>query len=350
MNPTFQGSANNIIAKQLIRKTLLFAGLTMLLLSIIIGCVAYYFEKESLQRQFHKIESSYIDSIRTALWISDTEMIDALLMGIGDFHEIEYAGIYVNGILFSETGQKSTDQEMDWISPITHLYDGKTYQLGELHVQKNDGFVKKQIFRTVFIAVATQVLSILIICGAVLWLMYHSVIQRLLVITSYTSAMSMESLGTPLILEKSSEPPDELDALTDAINHMRLNLHHEFIHRKKAEESVREHRDNLEKIVEERTGILKSTNEKLIQEIDERKEIESQREALIEKLQDALSDIKQLTGLLPICSHCKKIRDDKGYWQQIEQYIHEHSDAQFSHGICQECAKKYYPDMELYEE
>jgi len=110
------------------------------------------------------------------------------------------------------------------------------------------------------------------------------VIQRLLVITSYTSAMSMESLGTPLILEKSSEPPDELDALTDAINHMRLNLHHEFIHKKKAEDSVREHRDNLEKIVEERTDILKSTNEKLIQEIDERKEIELEREALISKL------------------------------------------------------------------
>ena len=64
---------------------------------------------------------------------------------------------------------------------------------------------------------------------------------------------------------------------------------------------------------------------------------------------EALSKIKTLSGLLPICSHCKKIRDDKGYWNQIESYIHKHSDAEFSHSICPECAKKYYPDMDLYE-
>ncbi len=76
----------------------------------------------------------------------------------------------------------------------------------------------------------------------------------------------------------------------------------------------------------------------------------SQRKRLSQSCKNALSDIKQLTGLLPICSHCKKIRNDKGYWQQIEQYIYEHSDAQFSHGICQECAKKHYPDLDLYDD
>lgn len=60
-------------------------------------------------------------------------------------------------------------------------------------------------------------------------------------------------------------------------------------------------------------------------------------------LRQALNEIKALRGILPICSSCKKIRDDKGYWQQIEQYISEHSEAQFSHGVCPECAKKLYP-------
>jgi methyl-accepting chemotaxis protein len=346
----FPGPARNILARRLINKTLLFAMVTTVLLTIIIGCIAYFVEKESLERQFKKIESSYIDFIRPALWITDTEMINALLMGMGDFHEIEYAGIYVNGTLFSETGQKPADQQMDWIFPITHLYDGKTYQLGELHVKKNHGFVKKQIFRAVFIAAATQALTIFIICGAVLWLMYQSLIQRLLAIARYTSTMSMESLGTPLILEKSSEQPDELDGLADAVNHMRQNLQHEFLRRKKAEDSIREHRDNLEKIVEERTVTLKSTNEKLMQEIDERKQIESEREALIADLQTAVSEIKTLSGLLPICMHCKKIRDDKGYWQQMETYIHEHSDAQFSHSICRECAEEHYPDLNIYDD
>jgi len=59
------------------------------------------------------------------------------------------------------------------------------------------------------------------------------------------------------------------------------------------------------------------------------------------------AEIKTLGGLLPICTHCKKIRDDNGYWNQVESYIREYSKAEFSHGICPECAEKYYPDMDL---
>jgi Membrane-associated sensor domain len=63
------------------------------------------------------------------------------------------------------------------------------------------------------------------------------------------------------------------------------------------------------------------------------------------ELQGALAEIKTLSGLLPICSHCKKIRDDKGYWNQIEAYIGSHSEAEFTHGICPECQKKYYAEF-----
>ncbi len=81
-----------------------------------------------------------------------------------------------------------------------------------------------------------------------------------------------------------------------------------------------------------------------------RKAIEQEREALIAELKGALAQVKKLSGLLPICSHCKKIRDDKGYWNQIESYIYEHSEADFSHGICPECAKKHYPDFDIYDD
>ena len=87
-----------------------------------------------------------------------------------------------------------------------------------------------------------------------------------------------------------------------------------------------------------------------VSDITERKQAEEQRNKLITELQKALSEVKTLRGFLPICSHCKNIRDDKGYWSKIEAYIHKHSDAEFSHGICPECAKKYYPDMDLYED
>lgn len=69
-----------------------------------------------------------------------------------------------------------------------------------------------------------------------------------------------------------------------------------------------------------------------------------ERQRLTTELKIALDHIKQLQGMLPICSICKKIRDDKGYWNQIESYISEHSEAKFSHGLCPECVKKFYPD------
>ncbi|MCG8617235.1 MAG: hypothetical protein MI802_13530 [Desulfobacterales bacterium] len=62
------------------------------------------------------------------------------------------------------------------------------------------------------------------------------------------------------------------------------------------------------------------------------------------RLEKALSDVKTLTGLLPICAHCKKVRDDTGYWNQIETYIQEHSEAEFSHGMCPECSEELYGD------
>jgi hypothetical protein len=73
-------------------------------------------------------------------------------------------------------------------------------------------------------------------------------------------------------------------------------------------------------------------------------EAAEEREKLVSALQDALSKVKQLSGLLPICASCKKIRDDKGYWNQIEDYIRNHSEADFSHGLCPPCIEKLYPD------
>ena len=70
-----------------------------------------------------------------------------------------------------------------------------------------------------------------------------------------------------------------------------------------------------------------------------------EREKLLVKLREAMDQIKILRGLLPICSYCKDIRDDQGYWHQIEDYVRRHSDAEFSHGLCPKCAEKHYPDI-----
>ncbi|MCJ7808954.1 MAG: hypothetical protein MUP26_01705 [Desulfobulbaceae bacterium] len=71
---------------------------------------------------------------------------------------------------------------------------------------------------------------------------------------------------------------------------------------------------------------------------------DEEKSKVIEEFQKALERVKTLSGLLPICASCKKIRDDRGYWNQIEAYIEKYSEAEFSHGICPECARKLYPE------
>jgi PAS domain S-box-containing protein len=111
------------------------------------------------------------------------------------------------------------------------------------------------------------------------------------------------------------------------------------------------HQDGSSVWVENQVKAMRGENGEIIgiygvsRDITERKKVQ---DALIEekeKLKEALSQIKTLTGLLPICSSCKKIRDDKGYWNQIEGYIQQHSDAEFSHSICPACMKKLYPGL-----
>lgn len=77
----------------------------------------------------------------------------------------------------------------------------------------------------------------------------------------------------------------------------------------------------------------------------ERKEAEMERDRLITELSEALKQVRTLSGLLPICSNCRRIRNDKGYWERLEEYIKEHTDADFSHGICPECRAKIYPEF-----
>ncbi|MFH1982193.1 MAG: hypothetical protein ABIL58_10120 [Pseudomonadota bacterium] len=83
------------------------------------------------------------------------------------------------------------------------------------------------------------------------------------------------------------------------------------------------------------------------QEIERRRAAEKERDQLIGELQKALTEVKTLQGFLPICCHCKSIRDDEGYWNRLEAYIERHSDAEFSHSICPTCAKAHYPDLDL---
>ncbi len=127
--------------------------------------------------------------------------------------------------------------------------------------------------------------------------------------------------------------------ITIAVRSLRFSIQERDI----AESKLQKAHDELEQKVINRTAQLSTANQKLSQEIVERKQF-------YKELQESFEKIKVLQGFIPICSHCKKIRDDQGYWNSIESYLHEHSEAELSHSICQECAKQHYPDYDIYEE
>jgi hypothetical protein len=83
----------------------------------------------------------------------------------------------------------------------------------------------------------------------------------------------------------------------------------------------------------------------ITRDITARKSAEEAKEKLLLELQKTLAELKTLQGIIPICSSCKQIRDDKGCWHQIEAYVRDHTQADFSHGLCPHCMEKIYPDI-----
>lgn len=96
-----------------------------------------------------------------------------------------------------------------------------------------------------------------------------------------------------------------------------------------------------------RQAALRREHDATVRTVEALEAAEAEREALITRLQKALEDVKTLRGIVPICASCKRVRDDEGYWKQVESYVTEHTEAQFSHGVCPECARRLYPEYAL---
>ncbi|WP_306591375.1 PAS domain S-box protein [Geothrix sp. 21YS21S-4] len=121
-------------------------------------------------------------------------------------------------------------------------------------------------------------------------------------------------------------------------------------------EATVRHRDGRELEVEVRSRIVRSPDGRVLglqgasRDVTDRRRMEAERDKLIQELTGALGQVRALSGLLPICSHCKKVRDDQGYWNQIEAYLGEHTDATFTHGVCPECATIMRQEMQARRE
>lgn len=151
-----------------------------------------------------------------------------------------------------------------------------------------------------------------------------------------------ESFGMMIVKVEAREL--HLEQTIDKLKKLNSQLEAEYEARTKIEQELMSYRNNLEALIQSRTSELMKTNEMLKTEILERKAIDEERKKLVDDLQDALNNIKTLKGLIPICASCKKIRDDQGYWNELEIYISRNADIEFSHSLCPDCLKKHYPE------
>jgi len=142
-------------------------------------------------------------------------------------------------------------------------------------------------------------------------------------------------LGTPVseLYADPSEREAELDALS------REGLVHAYALRLKRYDGGVVWVEDTTRLVRDQTGAPLYYEGSLV-DVTERKRIEAEREQLIVELQGALAEVKTLAGLLPVCAWCRKIRDDSGYWQELEDYLLSHFDTRFTHGICPDCLEK----------
>lgn len=151
-----------------------------------------------------------------------------------------------------------------------------------------------------------------------------------------------EAVGRPLEIVTPPERCDEMIALLERVGHGERVTYFETVRHAKDGHQV-EVSLSISPVCSQAGKIVGVST--IARDISARKQAEREQEKLLRDLQGAVAQIKTLSGLLPICMHCKRIRDDKGYWNQLELYIHQHSNAEFSHGICPECSKKLYPEL-----
>jgi len=158
------------------------------------------------------------------------------------------------------------------------------------------------------------------------------------------SLMIMQSISAT-IRERTESFIERLKSRNWYLGKVYEQMKEEMKERQRVEEQLRRHRDELEEKVGERTRALDELNHELRLQIEAHKQAEAEKASLIGELQDALKRVTALSGLLPICVVCKKVRDDQGYWKQLDAYLQEQSGAEIQHSICADCSEKRYPEF-----
>jgi methyl-accepting chemotaxis protein len=275
-----------------------------------------------------------------ALLFDDRAAAMQSLAALGAKKHVVAACIYDRtGALFCAFTPKSKRQDIP-VSPSSddeHYFDAAHLHLyrkikinndtvGTIYIRHDLQLLHQKLVQSLTIAAAIFMVNLFVIVA--LSVLFQHIISK--PIFSLMRAVKKISREKDYSVRVENKYSDEVGILIDGFNEMLHEIQYRDLH--------------LEQQVEKRTAELQAANTTLTEEMQERSLVELERGKLIQELKTALAEVKTLSGLLPICCSCKKIRDDGGYWRQIETYVAERSQAEFSHGICPDCAKKLYPD------
>lgn len=270
-------------------------------------------------------------------FVIDSDETDAQALPGRQYDEIPPA--MISGFTYPSVDDKIyTDEWGSFLSGYSPLPNGGgRYLVGmDMRADEVNGKLRKMRISGIVSLISSVILAVFLS-----QLLGSNIVKRIELLTLQCRAIAEGQIGDRLNYKEG----DELDKLIMAFNTMSEKLGVSQDENRKARIDLEQARDELEARVKERTRDLRKLNETLTKEASERKQAVEQKEALISELRAAMAQVKTLRGLLPTCTSCKKIRDDKGYWTQIEAYISEHSDAEFSHSICPDCAEKLYPGL-----
>lgn len=277
----------------------------------------------SAEEEIEEIQRSYSVSISASLWVMDNHDIRVHLEGILNHPNIEYLKIQNGNRIIASAGAVKSKHVIHREYPLYYTYNNKQIYLGTFSITAGLDKVYKSLFNNSLRRLFNDGILVFSIALFILFIVYITITRHLSDVAQYVAKLNPLDARRPLVIHRRllHKTQDELDNVVTAINTMYKDLHNSFLEinreiteRKLAEEKLQRYSAELEK---------------------------SNR-----AFQEALANVKQLSGLLPICASCKKIRDDKGYWSGVEAYVSEHTEAVFTHGICPECEKKMYAELE----
>jgi len=336
------------IKQKFIMICLFTAGFALILSAVFLTINDVIEIKESLKNEL-TIQTEIIGSNCTAaLMFNDAKAASEILSALRANSSVDLAMIYAkDGALFAQYSRdgKKPDvphrpQKEGYLFGLNYLEMSHDIVLdkeviGFIWIHSNLDDFYAHLFRQAGILLAVILLSLFAVYAL------SSGLQKAITgpISDLALTMNTISKKKDYSVRATVQSKDELGALAEGFNEMLIQI-------QTRDSKLEAHRKNLEEVVESRTGELKTANEQLQIELTERKKGEEEKEQLINELKYAFANIKTLSEMLPICSYCKKIRDDKGYWKQVEVYITEHTDTLFSHGMCPECGKKAYEEFE----